>query len=632
MKIRRFAIGLVSLAASLSLSACDRGNQNAARPDATVAASHDAASAATPAANANSAPENLLLTIRGSSLRRAIPLLLGMGGSGEIIEQLSRQITPGIADHGDEVDVDSPFAVAGTLTGEGESTLKFAVAWPLRPGMQIAQDARSLRGWRQVSEGVFAPQGQDAGTANDACWVAQRQPVGWMLLCGGREALPALAGYLRAQAATPDNAAVIALDVRPAILRRLLTRQLAEIDSHMPPAGVGAGDPRVAAQRTMLEELRRTANTYTSIANDVDTLHGTITQDENAMHLRLTADMPRASSDVTRAIVGSSAGRQAPTALVQLLPAGVVSWIAGGFDRARIVQGFGAPTLDPQVAAQAGPELARVMQTVDELKNILPLGERIDAYSPEDGYTTYHIIRRADAAQFVSDLRVALNSIPSRALPGGGTLRDVATALPTPGLTGPNYLRIGRNVHIPPGANVPPAVRAEIERSMLVVAESDRLVAISSRDPIARYRAMSEGARLNGAIPEHAVMAGRITPPGFPPLFFGGPIPQLPVSTTAEGVDFALTVETRGEGAHAELRADGPINAAMELRGTYGAIQELQARMMQQMMEQQRQMQQQQQQMQQQGGGGGGGGGGAMRPRIDPSQLPEPPRFQLQAP
>jgi hypothetical protein len=494
--------------------------------------------------------------------------------------------------------------------------------------MQIAQDARSLRGFRQVTEGVFAPSGQDAGAGHDGCWVAQRQPVGWMLLCGPRDALPHLAGYLRSQSATPDNAAVLDVDVRPPLLRRLLSQQLAEIDSHMPPAGLGAGDPQVQQQRQMLTELRRTANVYTSIANDVDTLHGTLTQDENAMHLRITADMPRASSDVTRAIVASSAGRTAPDALVQQLPAGVVSWIVGGFDRARIVEGFGAPTLDPSVAAQAGPELARVMQTVDELKNILPLGERIDAYSPEDGFTTYHIIRRADAVQFVNDFRVALNSIPNRALPGGGTLRDMATVMPTPGLTGTNVLRIGRNVRVPPGTQLPPALRAELERSMLIVAEADRLIAISSRDPIARYRAMSQGPRLAATIPANAVMAGRVTPPAFPPLFYGSNIPGLPPSTTTDGLDFALTVARRGEGAHAELHMDAPINAAMELRGTFSAIQELQARMMQQMIEQQRQMQQQMQQQQQ----GGGGGGGRPRPQLDPGALPEPPRFQLQPP
>jgi hypothetical protein len=305
-----------------------------------------------------------------------------------------------------------------------------------------------------------------------------------------------------------------------------------------------------------------------------------------------------------------------------MLPAAVSSWIVGGFDRAQMTQVFGTPAIDPQVIAQAGPELAHVMSTIEGLKNLVPLGERIDAYSNEDGQTMYHVFRRADAAQFVNDLRVAMNSIPNRPLPGGGSLRDIATVMPTPGLTGTQYLRVGRNVHVPPGVQLPDSVRAEIERSMLLVADGDHLIAIMSRDPIARYHAMSQGARLNATIPANAVMAGRITPPAFPPLFYGAPIPGLPPSTTTDGIDFAINVEQRGEGAHAELHADAPINAAMEIRTIYAMIQELQARMMQQMMEQQQRAMQQQQQ-------GGGAGGGRGRPQL---QLPVPPRFQLQAP
>ncbi|MEI8257811.1 MAG: hypothetical protein WCJ30_19215, partial [Deltaproteobacteria bacterium] len=100
-------------------------------------------------------------------------------------------------------------------------------------------------------------------------------------------------------------------------------------------------------------------------------------------------------------------------------------------------------------------------------------------------------------------------------------------------------------------------------------------------------------------------------------------------------LDFSIAVETRGEGAHAELRADAPINAAMEMRSIYAMIQELQARMMQQMVEQQQRAAQQQQQQQGGGPGGPGGPGGGpvrQRPRLDPSMLPEPPQFQLQPP
>src|SRR5205085_745623 len=125
-------------------------------------------------------PANLLLTLRGATIRRAMPLMFPEAPGAEVIEQLSRQLTPGIADHGDEIDADSPFAVAGTITGANRSTLTLFVAWPLRPGMQIAIDARAERGYRRVSEGVYQPSSRDAGSdADHQCWVAQRQPAGW---------------------------------------------------------------------------------------------------------------------------------------------------------------------------------------------------------------------------------------------------------------------------------------------------------------------------------------------------------------------------------------------------------------------------------------------------------------------
>jgi hypothetical protein len=366
-----------------------------------------------------------------------------------------------------------------------------------------------------------------------------------------------------------------------------------------------------------------------SLANDIDTVRATLTQDENAMHLRAELLASRLSSDLTRSLVAASAGRQAPPALVQSLPAAVQAWVVSGFDRAAAGSLFGTPQLNPQIAAQAGPELARVMSTVEELKGLTPLGERIDGYSPEDGYTVYHVIRRPDAAQFVNDLRVAVNSIPNRAVPGGGTLRDLATAMPTPGLTGTNVLRIGRNVRIPPGLQLTPeqraAINAVVERSMLLVAESDRLVVILGRDPIARYRAMGQGPRLNATIPANAVMAGRITPPAVEPFFYGARIPELPPTTTAEGIDFALSVERRGEGVRAELRADAPIAAAMEVRNRFDMIQQYQLQVMQQMLRAQ--------QAAQQGGATPRAPGGAPRPRPQPElELPEPPRLQLQPP
>lgn len=615
MLVRR--LGFVALA----FLGCHRGAPS--RPDASRVSRSEPAAVVTTAP-----PENLLVLVRGASLRRAVPLLFPQGGVTEVLEQLSRQVTPGIADHGDEIDPDAPFAAAGVVTGTEQSTLTLYIAWPLRPGMQIAQDARSQRGWRKVTDGLYAPTAPDAGAdAEHQCWVGQREPVGWMLLCGPREGMQRVAGFLREQANTaPDGAPVLDLDVRAELAGRLARRQLAQLDRSAPPRADGGLE---AIRRAMFEEARRGAALFAAIASDVERLHGTITQDDQAMHLRAELVLSRATSDTTRALIRASVERQAPTALVQALPATVQAWIVGGFDRAQVLSVVGPSRLDPAIAMQAGPELARVMSAIEEIKSLTPLGERIDAWSPEDGYTMYHIVRRPDAAQFVNDLRVAINSIPNRPLPEGGTLRDLATVLPTPGLTGTHVLRVGRNVRVPPGVQLPPEVRAMVERSMLLVADGDSLIAVMGRDPIARYRAMSQGPRLTATIPANAVLAGRITPPSFAPMFYGSNIPGLAESRTTDGIDFSLLVERRGDGARLELRADAPIGAAMEIRTIHAMIQELQARMLEQMM-------QQAQQGRASGTQGGARPPSGTRPRyqppLDPSMLPEPPRLQLQPP
>jgi hypothetical protein len=191
--------------------------------------------------------------------------------------------------------------------------------------------------------------------------------------------------------------------------------------------------------------------------------------------------------------------------------------------------------------------------------------------------------------------------------------------LPTPGLANVNALRIGQNVRIPPGVQVPPEVRAQLNRSLLVVADGDRVIAIAGDDPVARYRAMSDGARFHVDVPANAVLSGRITSATFLPMFFGAAVPGLRQPTSNEPIDFSLTVVPHGEGAHAELHADAPIIAVSEIRGAMAEVQEAQQQQMREMMEAQQRMQQQQQQMN-------------ARPRINPGALPEPPRFQLQPP
>ena len=567
------------------------------------------------------APETLLVQIRGASLRRAVPMLVPGGGAAEVIEQLAPRLTPGIGDHNDEVDVDSPFAAAGLVSGDDQGTLVFAIAWPLRPGMAVAQDARALRGWRLVSDGVYAPTAVDAGGAS-LCWLAQRAPVGWMLLCGPTDLLPSVAGFLRDQAQrAPDGDGMLDISVTAPALRRLLQRQLADLERQAPQAGTS---PEAAFQHATWEDVHATARMVTSLAGDLDQIHLALTQDANTTHLRAEASFARRSGDATRALFAAANGRVAPRAFIEMLPASVTAWSFSGFDRTHVLEAFGQPHPDPSMIAQVGQELALVLGRLDEAKNVFPPGERVDGFALEGSdVTMYRVIRRADAVQFVNDLRVAINSVPARAVPGGGSLRDLATVLPTPGLTGTNILRVGRNVHIPPGMQVAEEVRADVERSMLLVAEGDRLVVITSRDPIARYRAMSQGPRLAASSAATAVMSGRVTPPAFVPMAFGAPIPGLPPTSTAEGIDFAVTVEPRGEGARVEVRADAPIAVATEVRMRFAMVQQVQAAMIQQLAQQQRAMQQ---------GGAAGAARSRPRPAIDPGMLPEPPDLRLQPP
>jgi hypothetical protein len=195
-------------------------------------------------------------------------------------------------------------------------------------------------------------------------------------------------------------------------------------------------------------------------------------------------------------------------------------------------------------------------------------------------------------------------------------------------------LRIGKNITIPAGAQVSEEDREQLRRSMLVVAEDNKLTVVMARDPVARYRAMSEGPRLSATIPANTVFSGKITPSAFVPMFFGVQIPQLQASRSDDGIEFAVQVESRGEGGRVELRADSPISAAMEIRGIMAALQQMQEQAMRQLA--------QQQQAAQQGAAGAGAMGrmpGAQQPpatqprqRTEPLVLPPPPRLQLQAP
>lgn len=564
-------------------------------------------------------------------LRRAVPMVFAGAPVDEAVGQVAPQLTPGATQYASSIDLDSPFAVVAVVT---ESTSEAAspvwlAAWPLKPGVGVTINAREGRGWEVQSEGVYRPSASAAdggATAEQQCWVARRQPVGWSLLCGPRELLPRVAGYLRhVGTIAPDNQAILDVDVRAGILGRYARRQLAEIDRQAPPRGTQGPE---AIRRQAFDQLRRQAAFTTAIATDIDSVTGTLTQDETAMHLRLSATVGRASSDVARFLIDASAGRQASAALLQALPSATQAWIVSGFDRDKITSAMGASSPDVMVAAQAGPEFARVKMLLDEVTNVSPPGSRVDAYSPDGGHTMIRVVQRADAERFVDDFRVAVQSIPSRQIAPGQTLRDMAVVMPTTGITG-HTLRIGQNLRPPPGARLTEEQRDQLNRSILLVAVGEQLTIVQGRDPVAQYRAWQSGTeRLSATIPPQSVMSGRITMASFGPFFYGQPVGGLPEGVS-EGLDFSVQVERRGEGATVSLRADAPLAVATGLRQLYAAIEAQRAQAMQQQMQA---MQQQQQQQQAQMQAMQQAQRGAQRAPINPANLPEPEPIRLRPP
>jgi hypothetical protein len=622
LALRRSALSLSVIA----LAGCPRkptapATEVAPVTDAAVASAQDAASL-TP-----TAPDNLLAAVRGTMLRRAIPMLFPGPSPDEVVTQGIPQLTRGVGANVSKIDLDSPFAVVAVVNeggaGDESASPTWLAAWPLKPGAGVTVEAREGRGWRTFAEGVYAPTAADAG-ANDEqqCWVARRLPVGWSLLCGPREVLPRVVGYLRnLGASAPDNAAILDVDVRAGILGRFARRQLAEIDRQAPPRGDSS--PEMTLRRQAFEQVRRQASLITALATDIDTVRGALTQDENAMHLRLTATMARATSDATRALIQSSAGRQAPSELLTSLPSNAQAWIVSGFDEAQVTAAVGPRAPDAMIAAQAGPEFARVKMLLEQVTNVTPPATRVDAFTPEEGHTMLRVIRRPDAERFVDDFRVAVQSIPSRPIAPGQTLRDMAVSMPTPGITG-HVLRLGQNLRVPPGTRLTPEQRDDLQRSLLIVGQGDRLIVAQGRDPVARYRAwQAEGAaRLAASVAADAVMAGRINMQSFAPFFYGQSVGGLPPGETA-GLDFSVVVRRQGEGATLTLQADAPIGVATGLRQLYAMIEQQRMMAMQQQMEAMRRAQQQQQQMQRAAPPSGGG------PSLDPNNLPEPPQIQL---
>ncbi|MBI5512932.1 MAG: hypothetical protein HY909_04145 [Deltaproteobacteria bacterium] len=605
--------------------AADAGQPRATPADAGTAA-------ATPPAGPVETPSGALLTVRGRALRKILNLI-APGPAGAVLGQFAPQFSPGIGEHGIEVDPDAAWA-AVMMAPEGESPnprLGLVVAWPLRAGAQVAADAQARRNFREVSPGVYEPSEapRDAGAGEEQpCWVARRRPVGWMLLCGPRESLRASWAYaLRQGSEAPADDVVADATVRPEPLRRILATQLANLQTgaglRMPDGG--------AIPRAELEAARHGVQNSKQLMDDLAGLHATLTVDQEQYRIHAEGDFAHATGESSRALLGATVGRRAALDLLRTLPAGVQGWLAMGVDM-RALSPLLAPTAsDPQMLRVLGPEMVRLHEAAQGLIDFRRAGDRAVGIVTENGGSVIQVARMPNATDAVAQVRTAAAAVPRTPRASGAVPASYFQLLPVPGLPpGSLRIRMGQDpARLPP--NVPAAVRQLMSRSVLFVPTGDRLTLLEAQDPAAQYRALQTGARLDPQLTGDPVAALHLTPASFASLIGAPADPEAPLSAT-DAIDGTLTAARSGDdGAHFVLDLRAPITAVGQLLGLVGRIQQAQA---QAEVEQRRAQAAARAAQGPQGrrpGGPGRPGGPSLWGPSSPEQLPEP-NFQLRPP
>ena len=621
----------LGLACGLSLATgCDKNNP-APRPAPTTARA-DAGTARDAATTDNTPlvpPTNAMLVIRGSALRKVVTLI----APGELIRPLlgrrAPEISPGMGEHGVDVNPDVPFA-AVMLPKEGGTPgqLSGVMAWPLRDGVSIVQDAQAGRGYRESSPGVYQPTSSDAGAGNDnECWVARKPAEGWAMVCGPHAQVTSTVSFLlRASAAAPSANTVLDLTFRPEPARPVLAAQLALLEAQNPRLR-DAGIPELVTQ---FEEARRQANTWKEVVDDLSALHLALTLDDETYHLHAEGDLARASGPTTRALVASTVGRRAAIDLLGALPAGANPYFAIGLDSSALAPILGSNAPDPRVARALGPEFVRFQEGLQNLTELRRAGDRAIGFLNEEGGTQYQVLRVPDAAAAVTNLRNLATAVPRTPRPGGANPGDQFAVLPTPpGVpAGSLRLRLGPDpARLPP--NAPPEARRMYQRSALFVPQNDRLYILEAQDPAARWAALEAGQKLNANVPEGHAAVAHLTPAALFAMI--GVPPNAGIPAGNDPVHATLRARRLGDdGGHFEAEIEAPTTSVTQLLALYMLIQQQQAmmqeRMRQAMVEQQRAAQQAAAARRQ------GGRPGMMLPvPTSPDQLPEP-NFQLRPP
>lgn len=628
----------LALLALLALAACKKDPPARPRPQTPAAA--DASTTATPANDpttpAPSPPSNSLATFRGAGLRKVLSLVAPGAPAGVVLGQMAPGFSPGLGEHGVDIDPDGAFAVVMVLPDGERPQASFIVGWPLRAGMPIAQDAQAGRGYRQASPGLYEPtsaptRGADGGVVDNVCWVARRPPVGWMLLCGPSALVRPAANYLVYHGSHPPSPeTVLDVTVRPEAARRLMAINLALLETLDPRRMRGQDAGRAGPTQAQYDEQHRALLNTKQLVDDLSALRGTVTLDETAYHVRMDGEFANATGSSSRALINSVVGRHSPAELLRRLPASAQAYYATGFDMQALSPLLAPVQQDPQFAQVMGPELTRLRDAVHDLIDLRAGGERTTGFLTDGDGSTIQVSRLADPVAALNRLRTAAAAVPRARRPSGVVPADFAAVLPTTGLPeGSLRLRLGPNpARMPP--NTPEPQRRQAERSVLFVPGEGVLTVVEARDPLAVWRAAQAGEHLAPTVEGAPAALFRVTPASFPAVL--GVPPQLAEAMTLSSTD-AITGQisaTRAgdSGARFEARVDAPITALNQIRELYGRLQEAQAQALQQMrqqMEAARRAQAAAQRRQQQQPSPGGG----LQPPT--GYLPDPD-FQLRVP
>jgi hypothetical protein len=634
---------LTFLALALAAANCNKTTPRAPTPAATPDRPAPDAAAAVIDDSPLVAPESAIFVLRGSGVRKLLNIVAPGAPTRLALGQVAPQFSPGIGEHGVDVDPDAPFSAIATAGGTEPGKLSLVIAWPLRSGMQIAQDAQAGRGYREVLTGIYestaAPEAGDAGAiaARNPCWIARKQPVGWMLVCGPADALRGAARFLvRAGARAPDGDSVADLTFRPEAARPLLALQLAALEAQNPSrADAGARNPAEAASiQAQYDSVHRTALTYKEIVDDLRTLHARLSIDDASYHLRADADFANATGANTRALLASTVGRHTGLELLGRLPSTVNSYLGLSVDGAALGPLAGSDEDDPRVAAAMGPEFVRFQRVLHDLSGLRRAGERAVGFMTANGGTKIEVLRIANAAAALQEVRAVATAVPRTPRPSGMNPAEQFAVLPSPAGLPANSLRLRLGpdpARLPP--NAPAEMRTAYARTTLLVPEGDKVYLIDAQDPVATWTALQQGQRLTVTVPEDRSGVIHLNPMAVLMLLGVPASEEIARQAGGEPIDGTLVARRAGDsGARYELQIDAPVQSVNQVRDVVAAIQAQQAQMMQQQQARMQQMQQMQQQARRAPGPGARGPAMPVPPVPDsPDQLPEP-NFQLRGP